>query len=106
MMALWFSLAAALGGMTRYTISRWGWGWYGTLVPNTLGSFLVGWLLAIEPSNDLVWVVGTGFCGALTTFSTFMLDAEVNYRRQRWLIVGITVAVCLGAATVGHLVGR
>ncbi len=38
---------------------------------NVVGSFVLGVVAASGPDAGLVTLVGTGFCGALTTFSTF-----------------------------------
>ena len=52
---------------------------YGTLAVNLTGCFLIGFLAALAeekfllgPSARLLLMVG--FCGAFTTFSTFMLE--------------------------------
>jgi fluoride exporter len=75
----------------------------GTVVVNVLGAALLGALLgaAAVPSWVLA-LVGTGFCGTLTTFSTFGADV-LRLARARELAVavacaGTTVALGLGAA--------
>ncbi len=78
----------AAGALTRALLSqalesRFPWA---TLVVNVAGSFLIGWILGQDATRDLsrsFWAVG--FCGALTTFSTFsyqtlMLMLEGRYR--------------------------
>ena len=52
---------------------------YGTLVVNLTGCFAIGFLAALaeeklllSPEARMLWMVG--FCGAFTTFSTFMLE--------------------------------
>lgn len=57
----------------------------GTLTANLIGSFIIGIGLAFfarTPGIDPVWrlLLTTGFCGGLTTFSTF--SAEVVYLLQ------------------------
>jgi CrcB protein len=90
--AVWSAVAAggALGALVRGGIYRWGAappthnkGPFGlgraTLIVNLTGSFLLGVLvvlLAGIPAADplrIFWL--TGFCGSLTTFSTFCADA-------------------------------
>ncbi|ADW74816.1 CrcB protein [Rahnella aceris] len=57
----------------------------GTLTVNLVGAFIIGLGIAIFtrlPHIDPVWklLITTGFCGGLTTFSTFSL--EVVYMLQ------------------------
>lgn len=54
---------------------------YGTFVVNLLGCFIIGFLSALSserlnlsPTSRLLLM--TGFCGAFTTFSTFMLETS------------------------------
>jgi fluoride exporter len=50
----------------------------GTLTVNIAGSFILGALVAasrhLDLPNPVLLLVGTGFCGALTTFSTFSYE--------------------------------
>lgn len=46
----------------------------GTLAVNWIGSFLLGYLLGITEDSELTLLLGTGFMGAFTTFSTFNLE--------------------------------
>lgn len=75
----------------------------GTATVNIVGSALLGALLGL--SDVPAWVlavVGTGFCGTLTTFSTFGADvARLVEERRTGRAVGyvvVTVVLGVGAA--------
>ncbi len=88
---------------------------WGTLVVNTLGSFLMGLLfvLFMERSTagpELQAAVLVGFLGAFTTFSTFSMETlaliEAGYLGRALLNLVLSVLVCLVACWVGLLLGR
>jgi CrcB protein len=80
----------------------------GTLAVNVTGSALLGAVvgLAVAPAW-LVVLVGTGFCGTLTTFSTYGADVVrlVEERRLARALgnLAATLVLGLGAATVAYL---
>ena len=80
----------------------------GTLAVNVVGSALLGLLLgAAATSPAVATLVGTGFCGTLTTFSTFGGDV-LRMVEQRRLARSLTYAAAsvvlgVGAATLGYL---
>jgi fluoride exporter len=82
----------------------------GTLIINVLGSFVLGYVTTLalngRLSPDLRLAIGTGFCGAFTTFSTFELEAQGLIARGANLEAGLYVVgnVLLGFAAV--LLGR
>lgn len=45
-----------------------------TLTVNIMGSFLLGFFLGIQVNELWMALLGTGFLGAFTTFSTFSLE--------------------------------
>ena len=56
--------------------AQWPWA---TFIVNLAGALLLGWLTTrlaehVAPTRFWRLLVGTGFCGALTTFSTFQVD--------------------------------
>jgi CrcB protein len=76
MRALYVILGAAVGAPTRFVIDQYlrtfsnaPWG---TFTVNVLGSFVIG--LTWGTTENIVALVGIGFAGAFTTWSTFMLD--------------------------------
>ncbi|WP_254273161.1 fluoride efflux transporter FluC [Haloarcula marina] len=80
-----------------------------TLAVNVLGSVLLGALVAAPVGESVALAVGTGFCGAFTTFSSFAFEtvrlAELGYPRQAALYAGGTLAVALVGVALGGFVG-
>jgi CrcB protein len=81
----------------------------GTLTVNVAGSALLGVLLGARGVSPAVLaLVGTGFCGTLTTFSTYGWDVVrlVEERRVARAVATLTGTLVLGlaAAAVGYLV--
>lgn len=103
MIAFGIAAGAAVGGVVRYAFA--GFGWRGTLVVNVVGSFLLGLLLAVDPGRDALLTLGAGFCGALTTFSTFALEASRGPWPLRGTVVVVTTVSCLAAAALGYAIG-
>jgi len=73
---------------------------FGTLAVNISGAFLLGFLGGLALSKDTALLVGTGFVGAYTTFSTWMLETQrLGEERQTWTaLANIVVSVALGVA--------
>jgi CrcB protein len=88
---------------------------FATLVVNIAGCFLIGVLFGLIDRGSILspeWrsLLTTGFCGGLTTFSTFsyestrlMQDGEFLYLA---LNVGVSVVVGLAATYLGIFVIR
>ena len=109
------ALAGALGALGRYavhglvqsrTASRFP---YGTVVVNVTGSFALGLVVGLLTYQgldpDVRTVVGTGFIGAYTTFSSFSYDTfglfEAGASRAALVNALGSIAVGLVAATAG-----
>ncbi|WP_020495059.1 fluoride efflux transporter CrcB [Sciscionella marina] len=77
----------------------------GTMAVNVLGSLVLGLLTGLAPSTGWQLFLGTGFCGALTTYSTFSYEtlrlAKENARTLAMANALLSVLVGLGAAVLG-----
>lgn len=84
---------------------------WGTLAVNVVGSTLLGLVLgAATAPPAVVALVGTGFCGTLTTFSTFGADV-LRMVEQRQLARGLahlvtSVVLGVGAAAAAYACAR
>jgi CrcB protein len=110
-----FVTAGAVGAPLRYVIdgaigdrTQGAFPW-GTFVINVSGSLLLGFLTGLSlyhafPKTPKV-VLGTGFCGAYTTFSTFTFEtvrlAEEGALREAFRNATGTLVTCAAAAGVG-----
>ncbi|MAM49395.1 MAG: fluoride efflux transporter CrcB [Gammaproteobacteria bacterium] len=115
------AFGGALGAVSRYwltvSIERFnGTGFpLGTFMVNLLGSFLIGLLYIFFAEKLSVadqWrpVIITGFLGAMTTFSTFSLDALLLFQQGHYntalFYVLSSVMMCIFAAYVGMQIAR
>ena len=55
-----------------------------TLVVNVLGTFVLATVTFTGASDDVLLLVGTGACGAFTTFSSFSVDIVGLAENERW----------------------
>lgn len=63
-----------------------------TLFINLLGSFLLGLIIGMGIGGSTLLLVGTGFMGAFTTFSTFKLEGiqlHIGKRKKEFLLYNI-----------------
>lgn len=107
MTALLVVLGAAVGAPLRHLAGhalnrRAPWG---TFAANVVGSFVLGLVLGAAASAAVTALVGTGFCGALTTYSTFGLETvalgEAGRRRAAVAYALGSVGAGLAAAAAG-----
>ena len=114
--ALLVALGAAVGAPARMLVGqvvreRFGVGTpAGTLVVNVLGSLVLGALVGGGAGEGWLAFVGTGFCGAFTTFSSLALEVweagEDERPRDAVGIVVLSVVLGVGAAVLGFLLAR
>jgi fluoride exporter len=111
--AVWVVAGATVGAPLRYLLdravqarhdTRFPWG---TFTVNVIGSLILGLLAAdsLHVPGPLFAALGTGFCGALTTYSTFGYETvrllQEGTRLHAAANVVATVLAGLGAAAVG-----
>ncbi|MDO5025614.1 MAG: CrcB family protein [Trueperella sp.] len=118
MLTLGIATAGGIGAILRYLIDAllaahrpWG-----IFCINAIGSFFLGTLLSFALVPDPAWiaVLGVGFCGGFTTFSTASMDAVRIYLTRTELskvqrVFGAATyslamfLVCVACACIGNL---
>ncbi|MEX0327807.1 MAG: CrcB family protein [Ruegeria sp.] len=78
---------------------------------NVVACFVLGWLYAIRNKvhAHVLHLGAVGFCGGLSTFSSFVAELERLALSSGWLVSGAVVAEIvfgLGAAILGEAIGR
>ncbi|MBO2943402.1 fluoride efflux transporter CrcB [Paenibacillus sp. F411] len=117
MIALYIAVGGMLGAAARYAAGlRLGYSGKGfprgTTVVNVSGSMLLGVIVANEQalSPQLYALLGIGFCGAFTTFSTFGYETVTlmmqKKRRLAGLYVAVTLILGLAGAAAGYYASR
>jgi fluoride exporter len=82
----------------------------GTLVVNLTGSFVLGVLVGASVTHRIAFLLGNGFAGGYTTFSTWMVETErlgevgevASLLRNLWL----SMLAGFGIAAAGFYVGQ
>lgn len=86
-----------------------------TLIVNLSGCFVLGFVVvaALErgaPTRYLRPLIGTGFCGGLTTFSTFVVEIDLLVRAghaaMAVLYLVVSVVAGLAVARIGMVLAR
>ncbi|NBE92759.1 fluoride efflux transporter CrcB [Nonomuraea sp. K271] len=111
MTVLLIVLGAAVGAPLRYLVDRavqarhdtvFPWG---TLTVNVAGSLLLGFLAGLPAGDGMMALAGTGFCGALTTYSTLgyetvrLVEEGARFHAVANALAGVLAG--LGAAYCG-----
>jgi CrcB protein len=87
---------------------------WGTLGVNVVAAFALGLIVALESrcgpaSQRSLLLLGTGFLGSFSTFSSFIGELHVTLRQRHWreaiLLVAGSILAGLLAIKVGLLVG-
>lgn len=79
---------------------------YGTLTVNLIGAFSLGVVAGAEAPDAVRLLVGTGFLGAFTTFSTLKTDSLRLLTEKRaaafWVYLALTYTLGLALAFAGY----
>jgi len=110
------AIGGACGASLRFYISQLVLNWLGkgfpfaTLMVNIIGSFIMGLLYQLIEHEILTisvhrTLIGIGFLGAFTTFSTFSLDSLLLLQQgdvlKAVINILLNVSLCIGAAGFG-----
>jgi fluoride exporter len=107
--SLLVGLGGAAGSVVRYQLTLWirDRQWTAdfplpTLLINISGSFLLGLLAATlkDRTGPAYLLLGIGFCGGYTTFSTFSLEVADAIRNDHW---GLAVLYVTSSVVAGFL---
>ena len=106
---------AAIGAPLRYACDRLIQRWrgsvfpWGTLTVNAVGCFVLGMLSEWAIGEDGMALLGTGLCGAFTTYSTFAYETASLSRAGSWLPALLNIAASvtagIGALVLGVAIG-
>jgi CrcB protein len=117
----WVVLGSGLGGGLRYlaqlsAVALLGPAFpFGTLFVNVAGSFLIGLIMHVGLSSEIIspntrLFLTSGVMGGMTTYSTFNYETLGFLREGALLLAGLnlvlTVILCLGAGLLGLAAGR
>lgn len=109
------ALGAALGALLRWVLGMKFNSWFptlppGTLIANVVGGYIIGIAIAFfaqTPQLAPEWrlLIVTGFCGGLTTFSTFSAEVLHLLQQGRLLWASATVSVHVMGSLLMTLAG-
>ncbi len=114
-------LGAGFGGGFRYLVANFvqkatnPFFPFGTLAVNFLGSFILGILIFAFDDKELLsanmkLLIGVGFCGGFTTFSTFSFETFSLIKNTQFLLAGVNIfaniLTTLFAVYLAHIITK
>jgi len=108
---LMVAAGGALGSLSRFMIGRKiaqkaGTGFpHATFVINITGAVLLGMVSSLGVSSNVYVLLGDGFLGAYTTFSTFMYEGFNLFQDNRKLNAGVYIVSSLVLGIIGYIIG-
>ncbi len=102
--ALWVALGASVGAPLRFALGNrfdgvlpWG-----TLAVNVVASLVLGACVGWSVDGAALALVGAGFCGAMSTYSSFAVQTRDGGRSRGTAYAALTLGLGLAAAALGY----
>ncbi len=96
------AIGASAGGLIRWQIEN-------NLLCNVIGTLIIGILVSMKSKKELHLLIGVGFCGALTTFSGWIMECielmSANQFMKATQLIFMTLGLGLIAAILGFAIG-
>ena len=100
---LFIAIGAVPGSLIRWQVNN-------DFLVNIIGAAVLGFLLGASCSRNFKLTLGVGFCGALTTFSGWMLDSAQllisGLLLKAFSLIFYTLGLGLLAAVLGFWLGK
>ena len=97
------ALGAVPGALVRWQVQN-------DLLVNVIGAAILGFVVGLPFRSSRQLLLGVGFCGSLTTFSSWMVECSILISQGAWLsalgLIGLTLGLGLGIAAFGFWLGR
>ena len=100
--AFLFLFLAGCGASIRWRLQNlhlWD-SWISTVCVNIFSSFFIGFLIAANPASEVVIILGVGFLGSLSTFSTVIMQTAKTIEDRNH---GLTVLILGSNIVLGVL---
>lgn len=112
----WVGLGGFVGAVARYSsyllIARfWSHAFpLATLLINALACLLAGFLIGVvetrSPSPQLVLLIGMGFLGSYSTFSTLAVESFALVETREWMFFALNLVLSLTLGIAAVFLGR
>lgn len=114
---IYVGIGGLIGSVLRYVISTYAPKMfgnqlpYGTLIVNVLGGFLIGFIVELSMTTELIspdlkLFLTTGIMGGLTTFSTFSFETITLLSSGSYTVGILNICLNLFLSLLGVIVGK